>query len=235
MKKLIVIGLLLISTISANAQGTIFNGLLSGYGSARFESDSNSNNGTFPAAKWSIIMDPLATFGSGMALGADFFVGRLQFRALGAYHTASKPLVYPNQKFGYSSFEFKNFNGFRLEFQLRKDLTESANDNSRFGAGVYANFRSIYINGKGAYTFNPNPNVSTINNNVTLSGQTLSFGPIFTFSEHKKLWYIDMHIGPGMIVNAGGKNNDVVGIDFVNPYNPGVMLKFGLVIGLNMK
>ena len=44
-----------------------------------------------------------------------------------------------------------------------------------------------------------------------------------------------MHIGPGMIVNAGGKNNDVVGIELVNPYNPGVMLKFGLVIGLNMK
>jgi hypothetical protein len=44
-----------------------------------------------------------------------------------------------------------------------------------------------------------------------------------------------MHLGPGMIVDIGGGDNKVVGLPLVNPYKAGVMLKFGLVIGLNMK
>jgi hypothetical protein len=231
MKKLLIVGFLFFVTLTANAQQTVFNGLLPVYSSGSSYSDSNS----FPAAKWAIIMDPLATLGSGIALGADFFVGRLQFRALGAYHTQSKPWFYDGQSFGYTSFEVKNFSGYRFEFQIRKDLTEDRSDNSRFGAGAFLNFKGVTIEGENAYVFNPNPGGSSVGKNASVSGNVITFGPMFTFSEHRKQWYLDMHLGPGMIANAGGKNNDVVGIDIVNPYRPGVMIKFGLVIGLNMK
>jgi hypothetical protein len=229
MKRLLLIGILVLSTISVYAQDTIFRGENPSYVNTRLKEE------VFPAAKWAIIMDPLATLGSGIALGADFFVGRIQFRALGAYHTASKPWFYEGQSFGYSSFDVQNFKGYRLEFQIRKDLTEDRNEESRFGAGAFANFKSVSIEGGNAYVFNPNPGGSTVGRVASVSGQVLTFGPMFTFSEHRKLWYLDMHLGPGMIVDAGGKNNDVVGIEIVNPYKPGVMVKFGLVIGLNMK
>jgi hypothetical protein len=229
MKKLLIIGLLFLATISANAQDTIFRGNNPDY------VNSIKLNIKYPAAKWSIILDPLATLGDGIALGADFFIGRLQFRALGAYHTGETPWFYRDKGFGYSSFNLKDFNGFRLEFQLRKDLTEDLSESSRFGAGVFANFRSVTINGTSTYTFNPNPGGSSIGSNTSLNGQAFTFGPIFTFSEHGKMLYFDMHLGPGMIIDVGGNNNDVVGLDVVSPYKPGVMIKFGAVIGLNMK
>jgi hypothetical protein len=180
-------------------------------------------------------MDPLATLGSGMALGVDFFDGSLQYRILGGIYTASNPWFYEGETFGYQGYSLKNYFGYRFELQLRKDLTESREENSRFAAGVFANIRGIMIEGSEDYiNYNLVPGRRVLNQ-ANLNGSVITFGPIFAFSEHRKLWYLDMHVGPGMIVNAGGKNNDVVGIEVVNPYNPGVMLKFGAVLGLNMK
>ncbi len=229
MKKLLIIGLLFLATISANAQDTIFRGNNPDYLNTTIKKEK------FPAAKWAIIMDPLATLGSGIALGADFFVDRIQIRALGGIYTGSNPWFYREENFGYQGYTLENYFGYRFELQLRKDLTEDKADNSRFAAGIFANIRGISIKGSEDYiNYNFVPGRPVLNP-ANLNGSVITFGPIFAFSEHRKLWYLDMHIGPGMIVNAGGKNNDVVGIELVNPYNPGVMLKFGLVIGLNMK
>ena len=231
MKKLLALSFLFLESLTSNAQDTIFN-------SNRQVRYINEPEIKLPAAKWAIFLDPLAAIGAGMALGADFFVDNLQFRVLGAYHTAAKPWFYDAQgfdRFGYQSFDLKDFWGYRLEFQARKDLTEDKTDNTRLGAGLFANFRSVTINGKQAYIFNTNSQNSRLVLNPTLSGQAVTFGPIFTFSEHRKLWYFDAHIGPGMVIDVGGGQNEFVGLDLVNPYKAGVMLKFGAVIGLNMK
>lgn len=228
MKKLLVLGMLFLVSLSSNAQDTIFRGENPSYVNTSIKKE------IFPAAKWGIFLDPLATLGSGIAVGVDYFSGRVQFRLLGAYHTASKPWFYEQELFGYSSFELNDFSGYRIEGQIRKDLTEDKSESSRFGAGIFANYRSVSVSGSNAYIFNTNPGSSTIGRNVTLNGKVFTFGPIFTFSEHSKLWYVDMHLGPGMIIDAGGENNKEIGIELVNPYKPGVMIKFGFVIGLNM-
>jgi len=189
----------------------------------------------FPAAKYAITLDPLASLGSGLAMGAEMFKGKIAYRVLGGFYYGTKPWFYDGYSSdNYSSLNVTNMSGYRLEFQVKKELNDDKYESHKYYLGLFTNLRSIKIDAKSAYTFNPNGGPSTFATDLSLKGQAVTFGPMFSFSKHFTKWFIDAHAGPGMIIDVGGKNNADVGLSVVNPYQPGVMLKFGVVLGLNM-
>ena len=110
----------------------------------------------FPAAKYAIILDPLASLGSGLAMGAEMFKGKIAYRVLGGFYYGTKPWFYNGfSSDNYNSLTINNMSGYRLECQIKKELNDNKYESEKYYLGLFTNFRSIKLDGKSAYTYNP--------------------------------------------------------------------------------
>lgn len=120
-----------------------------------------------------------------------------------------------------------SYSGYRLEFQYRYHFLDFAYERRGYYMGPYAQFKSIdLVRQSGGDFFDP------FSREERQLARAIGLGVIGGYQMRSRNGFvIDMYIGGGLVAPVGGKDQELLHLPIVNPYERGISAHAGLGLG----